>query len=663
MTVIPILAETTGLADQSGLPYRELFAHMREGVAYCQVILEDGEGPDFVYLDVNAAFEALTGLKNVVGKRASEAIPGIRQSDPELLRTYARVARTGVPEKFETFVEVLQLWFSISAYSPRIGFFVAVFDVIIARKRAERALRESEDSLRALFEDAPVPYHEIDNNGNIARVNRTMCDMLGLEASAMIGRPCWDFVIPEERDESRASIGRLLLGTGIAAPIERTFLSRDGAELVFQIHGRIITDAAGNVAGIRSAMIDATETKRLNARLAKERQLLGALMDQSPDHIYFKDTEGHFTLVNAAMARLLGCSDPSQVIGKTDFDFFAPEHAEPAFLDEQDLVQGRVAVVSKEEKETWPDGRETWVHSTKLALSDPSGRIDGTFGISRNITERKRVEESLRESERQLRLAQKLESIGQLAAGIAHEINTPVQYIGDNAQFLSGAFQDLFRVIELQTNAAADPAADVDVAYLRSEIPNAIAQMQEGVDRVATIVRAMKRFSHPGPAEKIPTDIHQLIESTILVSRNEWKYVADLTTEFDAEMPPVPCIAGEFNQVLLNLIMNATHAIADVVKESGGKGAIRISTRRNGDFAEIRVSDTGGGIPVGIRSKVFDPFFTTKAVGKGTGQGLAIAHSVIVQKHRGTIRFESETGKGATFVIQLPLEEGTEEKP
>jgi signal transduction histidine kinase len=128
-------------------------------------------------------------------------------------------------------------------------------------------------------------------------------------------------------------------------------------------------------------------------------------------------------------------------------------------------------------------------------------------------------------------------------------------------------------------------------------------------------------------------------------------------------MPPVPCIAGEFNQVLLNLIMNATHAIADVVKESGGKGAIRISTRRNGDFAEIRVSDTGGGIPVGIRSKVFDPFFTTKAVGKGTGQGLAIAHSVIVQKHRGTIRFDSETGKGATFVIQLPLEEGTEEKP
>src|ERR1017187_2453502 len=266
MTVIPVLAGTTGLADQSGLPYRELFAHMREGFAYCQVILEDGEGQDFVYLEVNAEFEALTGLKNVVGKRASEAIPGIRQSDPELLRTYARVARTGVPEKFETFVEVLQMWFSISAYSPRIGFFVAVFDVITARKQAEKARRESEESLRALFEDAPVPYHEIDNNGNMVRVNRTMCDMLGFEASEMVGRPVWDFVTPEELEESRAGVARRLLGTGIAAPIERTYLSRDGAEIVFQIHSRLVTDADGSVVGIHSAMVDLTETRRLIAR-------------------------------------------------------------------------------------------------------------------------------------------------------------------------------------------------------------------------------------------------------------------------------------------------------------------------------------------------------------------------------------------------------------
>jgi signal transduction histidine kinase len=166
----------------------------------------------------------------------------------------------------------------------------------------------------------------------------------------------------------------------------------------------------------------------------------------------------------------------------------------------------------------------------------------------------------------------------------------------------------------------------------------------------------MKEFSHPGPVERMPVDINRAIESTILVCKSEWKYVAEVTTDLDDELPPVPCLAGEFNQVILNLIVNAAHAIADVNKDSGGKGSIHISTRKDGPCVEIRVSDTGCGIPETIQSKVFDPFFTTKPVGKGTGQGLAIAHSVIVQKHNGTIQFESEPGSGTTFVIQLPLD-------
>ena len=165
----------------------------------------------------------------------------------------------------------------------------------------------------------------------------------------------------------------------------------------------------------------------------------------------------------------------------------------------------------------------------------------------------------------------------------------------------------------------------------------------------------MKEFSHPGPVEKMPVDINRAIESTILVSKNEWKYVAEVTTDLDRELPPVPCLAGEVNQVILNLIVNAAHAIADANKDSGGKGSIHISTRNCSECVEIRVRDTGCGIPKAIQSKVFDPFFTTKPVGKGTGQGLAIAHSVIVQKHNGTIQFESEPGSGTTFVIQLPL--------
>jgi signal transduction histidine kinase len=307
-----------------------------------------------------------------------------------------------------------------------------------------------------------------------------------------------------------------------------------------------------------------------------------------------------------------------------------------------------------------------WARSIQYLPEARRVRVYGT-----DITERKRAEEALRQSQSQLLMAQKLESIGQLAAGIAHEINTPIQYIGDNATFLAEAFRDLLRFVEPHTELASalrnpgrtdfvtaleQTVQNVDVNYLRDEIPKATEQLLEGVAHVARIVRAMKEFSHPGPVEKAPVDINRAIESTVLISRNEWKYVAELTTDLDPELPPVPCVAGEFNQVILNLIVNAAQAIGDVVRGSNRKGSIRIGTRRDGEWVEVRVSDTGTGIPEDIRARMFTPFFTTKEVGKGTGQGLAMAHSVIVKKHQGTIRFESEIGVGTTFVVRLPLQ-------
>jgi signal transduction histidine kinase len=290
----------------------------------------------------------------------------------------------------------------------------------------------------------------------------------------------------------------------------------------------------------------------------------------------------------------------------------------------------------------------------------------------RDLTGRKLAEKQRADIEVQLRHAQKLESIGQLAAGIAHEINTPIQYIGDNIRFLQGAFQDVLqllqhydRLLEASRNgpvpdslvAATETARqNADLQFLVSEIPKAIGQSLGGVDRVAKIVRAMKDFSHPGALEKTPTDLNRVIESTITVARNEWKYVADCRTDFDPNLPMIPCLPDEFNQVILNLIINAAHAIADVVGEGGnGMGTITVSTRRLDSQVEVRIQDTGTGIPEKARNKIFDPFFTTKAVGKGTGQGLSIARSVVVDKHGGTIDFETQTGKGTTFIIRLPL--------
>lgn len=286
--------------------------------------------------------------------------------------------------------------------------------------------------------------------------------------------------------------------------------------------------------------------------------------------------------------------------------------------------------------------------------------------IIRNVTERKSMEE-------QLRQAQKLESIGQLAAGIAHEINTPTQYVGDNNRFLQEAFQDLDRVLgkyhELLEAEKTNPAVEtlvteidaiieeIGMDYLVEEIPKAIDQAIEGVGNVARIVRAMKEFAHPGQSEKKLVDINRAIESTTTITRNEWKYLAELTTDFASDMPLVPCVVGEFNQVILNMIVNATHAIEEVIdKDAGEKGKITILTRRVDHWAEVRISDTGKGIPPEIQKKIFEPFFTTKPVGKGSGQGLAICQRVIIDKHGGTIDLESEVGKGTTFIIRLPLE-------
>ena len=318
---------------------------------------------------------------------------------------------------------------------------------------------------------------------------------------------------------------------------------------------------------------------------------------------------------------------------------------------------------------THTDAKQGYLGITINPIRLEPNRLIGFIIIGADITDRKALEDMLAQTE-------KLKSIGQLAAGIAHEINTPTQYVGDNTRFLQDAFRDITDVLSLyaQLLEAAksdaltpeligrleDSIEEADVDYLIEEIPPAIEQTLAGVDRIGKIVRAMKEFSHPGQEEKTAIDINNAIESTITVARNEWKYVADMVTEFDAALPPVPCLPGEFNQVILNLIINAAHAIADVIDgQSTEKGVIRITTRKNENFAEVIISDTGGGIPEAIRQRIFDPFFTTKEIGKGTGQGLAIAHSVIIEKHGGALNLDSTEGEGTTFTIGLPLEDQT----
>jgi signal transduction histidine kinase len=326
-----------------------------------------------------------------------------------------------------------------------------------------------------------------------------------------------------------------------------------------------------------------------------------------------------------------------------------------------------------------PDDDQMFIGDLKLRRLDERtveaevyhiGVPDGSDGASGASMINFRDVTMLRQMEMDLRQAQKLESVGRLAAGVAHEINTPVQFVSDSLHFVCEAMKDLSTVLDkyqvLQRAVEAgepcaeasadvsDTVASVDLDYLRENVPPALERALDGLNRVTTIVRSLKEFAHPDQKEMMAVDLNQSITTTLAIARNEYKYLATVDTELGS-LPPVTCHGGDVNQVILNLIVNAAHAIGDVVQGTDTLGHIRVRSWVERDRAVISINDTGGGIPLEIRSRIYDPFFTTKAVGKGTGQGLAIARSV-VEKHGGELTFESEMGVGTTFYIKLPID-------
>ncbi len=302
------------------------------------------------------------------------------------------------------------------------------------------------------------------------------------------------------------------------------------------------------------------------------------------------------------------------------------------------------------------EGQRAELESAHLALHDAH------VGLSQEIEANERIQDELRQ-------AQRLEAVGRLAAGVAHEINTPVQFVSDSLHFVRDAMNDLLPLLEqyktavrvaehtplgvagLKAVVATEQRVDLD--YVVENAPPAIERALDGLGRIATIVRSLKEFAHPDTGKMSEVDLNKAVQSTLNIAKHEYKLIAELETDF-AALPPVMCYLGELNQVVLNIVVNASHAIDDVVKRTGKRGSLRVRTVIEDEDVVISITDSGGGIPVEIRERIFDPFFTTKGVGKGTGQGLAIARSVI-DKHGGRLTFECDMGVGTTFLIRLPL--------
>ncbi|WP_456085320.1 PAS-domain containing protein [Magnetospirillum molischianum] len=420
------------------------------------------------------------------------------------------------------------------------------------------------------------------------------------------------------------------------------------------------------VAERTAELVRAVEVRTLaEAALRSSRGRMKGITDSLVEGVVVTDRHGQLVFANPSARLLLECGDVTDIEGYPLDSFVRLGTAEGVVDFSQspfrNVLDGEVVPSDNDARFVLASGRTLPVAYSCAPLTDDEiGR--GVILSFRDIGVLKQAQHETMQSAR-------LASIGQLAAGIAHEINTPIQYIGDNLRYLDSALTKLKSVVEagrdLATQAATAPglaeaaerfeqtAARVKVTRLLTELPDAVSESLDGVGQIGRIVLSMKEFSHPGTSAKTATDINRALESTLTVCRNNWKHVAKIERDFDADLPPVNCHAGEINQVFLNLILNAAQAI-----ESSGKplpGQIVISTRRDGDWIEIRIADSGTGIPLTIRDRLFDPFFTTKPVGKGTGQGLAICRDVVTVKHGGTIEVGGDPGTGAVFTIRLPL--------
>ena len=675
---------------------------------------------------------------------------------------------------------------------------LALFRRRATRKALATARAELDDEHRRLeliVNHAPIGIVLIDSEGRFAVVNPAFCEMLGYAREELQGRRFIDFV---ESDDPAADLSRFRAEffRDTAAQYERRYRARDGSQICALVTlspptGQNRADA------VRVAQIkDITERKLAEAALADERQLLTAFLQTTPDQVYFKDRESRFIRASDAQARKLGVATAEGLIGRTDFDYFSPEHAERAFDDEQRIIRTGQPIIGQEEREVFPDGRIAWAATTKLPLRDATGTIVGTCGISQDITARRLAESMLRESEErwrtllansqelvsladpdgvltyispsiarwlghepdeligsdaihllhpddiaafrsafaaaaadterrqfpihhrfkhkdgtwhslestlvglvhdpavgavlvtardvtdwmmlererqrldlQRRVSQRLEAVGQLAAGVAHEINTPMQFVSDSVTFLRESVETLLSLTNLyrdllhteepidqderrRRTREAEEEADLD--YLADRIPGAFDRTVDGIGRVTSIVKAMKRFSHASTVETTPADLNEALETTLAVCRNEYKYVADVELDL-GELPLVICNVGELNQVFLNLIINAAQAIGEIADGSRRRGTIRIVSREQDGDVVIEIADDGPGIPPELQERIYEPFFTTKEIGQGSGQGLAIARTAIEQ-HSGSIECASAPGNGTTFTLHIPVQ-------
>lgn len=626
-----------------------------------------GTSPEGTVMSWNRGAAELYGYsaEEMIGKSIAVVIPADRTND--LSHALEKIRKGERISGFETFrvgkdgsrVEVSLALSPVFDRNGKVTGLASIARDITLRKQAEQALQSSEEKFRQLAENISEVFWMMPASGHeITYVSPAYEQVWGRSSEELYCNPmAWsESIHPDDLSAALETFARQLKGEQIDS-IYR-IRTGDGQQRWIRDRAFPVRDQNGQLTRIVGLAEDVSARKEAEESLRASEERYRELFENASDLVYTFDLDLHITSLNRLAEQTIGYSRDEalqmnlrQLLAQ---EVHGLEWAVAQLIAVQAPTKIELDIRAK-------DGRRLKLEMNPRLIYR-EGKPVGIQAIARDITGRDVAEMELRQ-------AQKLESVGRLASGIAHEINTPIQFVGDNVRFLQDAFGDLQSVLEKfqelckSTNEMRTGpqfgselnriAAESESDYLLKEIPKALGQTLDGVERVVTIVRAMKEFAHPESKGMAPADLNKALSNTLTVARNELKYVAEVETDF-GELPAVLCSISDMNQVFLNLLVNAAHAIADVVKESGGKGKIRVSTLLEGASAVIAISDTGSGIPESIHDRIFDPFFTTKEVGRGTGQGLAIARSV-VERHKGTLTFETEVGKGTCFYVRLPV--------
>lgn len=597
--------------------YRSLFDNMLNGFAYCRMLFAQDRPADFIYLSVNSAFETLTGLQNVTGKRVSDVIPGIQESDPELFEIYSRVALTGIPHVFETYVKALDMWFSISVYSPQKEYFVAVFDVITNRKKAEDHLLKAEANFRNSLDESPFGIRIVTSEGELIYANKAILDIYGFSnVEELRNTQTKELYSLESYAEHLQRKELRRLGQPVPSNYGITIKRKDGEIRQLSVARKeVVWDGETQFQVLYQ---DITERRRADEILQQSEEKLRLMFESVAEGIAVVDLNGVIISVNQNMLDMHGFPSKDKMVGKPVVEFVSAYDQKRVQLNMQRTIEGG-KIEKLEVTALRSDGSTFSVEVSAGVLKDSSGQPVGAIATLRDITERKKMQE-------QLIMQDRLASIGQLVSGVAHELNNP----------LTGVIG--FSELLLQRQLPDDIKADLTI-------------INDEAQRTARVVKNLLTFARKQPQEKLAIDVSEPLRSVLQMRAYEQSVNnIDVNSHFTPHLPQIMGNDSQLQQVFFNIVINAEQAMLDTHKE----GTLTVTTQRTGDFVLTSIADDGSGISLENMKRLFTPFFTTKEPGKGTGLGLSICQAIVTE-HGGRIWAESESGKGTTFFVELPV--------